>query len=244
MGGDGDVSRLEDLDRFYELLRQLEQQTGGPRRLADADCKDGLPRRGVYLFFEPGEVREDGRTPRVVRVGTHAVSVRSRATLWDRLSYHRGHIRGRHAGGGNHRASIFRFHVGTALLNLGLGEKAAADHWGTDRRPKDEHQRELEHRHELSVSQVIRYMPFLWLAVDDPPGKESDRKVIEANAIGLLSNLGRPPIDPPSPDWLGHSASHTAVCGSGLWNVDHVDEAYNPNFLTLLEQYIFQQKPL
>jgi len=53
------------------------------------------------------------------------------------------------------------------------------------------------------VSRYIQSMSFLWVAVEDPPGKDSDRKVIEVNAIGLLSYLGRPPLDPPSPSWLG-----------------------------------------
>ena len=91
----------------------------------EATATADLPRRGVYFFFEPGELREDGRTPRVVRVGTHAVSAGSRTTLWTRLRDHRGHVIGRHVGGGNHRASIFRRHVGSALLGRGLGEALA-----------------------------------------------------------------------------------------------------------------------
>src|SRR6476619_3094517 len=85
------------------------------RRLAECTGRTGWPRRGVYFFFEPGEAREDDRTARVVRVGTHGLRP-SKSTLWGRLSQHRGHTSGRYAGGGNHRGSIFRLHVGTALL--------------------------------------------------------------------------------------------------------------------------------
>lgn len=238
------MGRLQDLDRFYELMKQLEQKTGGRRLLDDPGCSNGLPKRGVYFFFEPGELRADGHTPRVVRVGTHGVSENSRATLWHRLSYHRGHIRGHRAGGGNHRASIFRFHVGSALLKHGLGEPEAAHHWGPLHRPKEESLREAEHRHELAVSQVIRAMPFLWLEVDDPPGKASHRKVIEANTIALLSNRGRPPLDPASPGWLGRWADRVEVSESGLWNVDHVDGEYDPGVLGLLEAYISHHRPV
>ncbi|MFZ5923957.1 MAG: hypothetical protein ACOYW4_01795, partial [Bacillota bacterium] len=70
------------------------------------------------------------------------------------------------------------------------------------------------------------------------PSRSSHRKVIEANAIGLLSNLEREPLDPPSAGWLGHWAARPAVRGSGLWNVDHVDEEYEPGFLDLLGRYI------
>jgi len=77
----------------------------------------GWPRKGVYFFFESGELRENISDPRVVRVGTHAVSEGSKTTLWDRLRTHRGTVKGRSPGSGNHRGSIFRLHVGTAILN-------------------------------------------------------------------------------------------------------------------------------
>ena len=47
------------------------------------------------------------------------------------------------------------------------------------------------------MSTVIGAMPFLWLAVDDEPGAESLRGDIERNAIALLSNFGKQPVDPP-----------------------------------------------
>ena len=45
---------------------------------------------------------------------------------------------------------------------------------------------------ERAVSKVIRAMPFLWLAVDDEPGPQSQRGYIERNAIALLSNRSWP----------------------------------------------------
>jgi hypothetical protein len=232
------MGRRDDLERFYALLHDLELRTGGPRLLSDEDSKRGLPQRGVYFFFEPGETREDGTTPRVVRVGTHAVSDGSKTTLWQRLSQHRGRLGGSHPGGGNHRGSIFRLHVGTALLNRGMADAAAALNWGTAHKPADDGLRQAERQVEAMVSQYIRAMPFLWLAVEDAPSKVSDRKVIEGNAIALLSNLGREPIDPPSSNWMGHWADRPAVRDSGLWNVDHVTEEYDPRFLDLLASYI------
>jgi len=58
---------------------------------------------------------------------------------------------------------------------------------------------DLEYRLEVDVSDHLGRMRFLWLAVPDAPGKDSDRSYLEANAIGLLSNYGRPPIAPPRP---------------------------------------------
>jgi hypothetical protein len=59
--------------------------------------------------------------------------------------------------------------------------------------------------------------------------------MIERNAIALLSNYGKAVIDPPSPDWLGRHCDRERVRISGLWNNNHVDEAYDPGFLDLME---------
>ena len=108
-------NQQEDTDAFYRLLDELRTRVGGSRKLKDCSASTGWPRHGVYFFFEDGEVRVNG-TPRVVRVGTHALTSTSSTTLWNRLSNHRGNIGGSNPGGGNHRGSIFREHIGTALL--------------------------------------------------------------------------------------------------------------------------------
>jgi len=92
---------------------------------------------------------------------------------------------------------------------------------------------------ERAVSQHIRSMPFLWVKINDEPGPNSHRGLIERNAIALLSNYNSisQPIDPPSDDWLGSWAYREYIQRSGLWNVNHVTENYNRNFLDLLEQY-------
>jgi len=104
-------ARQADTAEFYRILDVLARRQGGPRCLADCGGEDGWPRQGVYFFYEGGEIRADG-TGRAVRVGTHALTITSRTTLWERLRQHRG----RNPGGGNHRASVFRRHVGAALI--------------------------------------------------------------------------------------------------------------------------------
>ena len=150
--------------------------------------------------------------------------------LWDRLSQHRGPQRSQ---GGSHNSSIFRHHVGTALLGRspdlikcpswnGMPDKSAVGR---------AQERDLEHR----VSGVIRAMPFVCLGIDDEPGPESDRGYIERNAIALLSNLNREAIDPPSAAWLGYHCAREKVRGSGLWNANHVgDIAYDARFIERL----------
>ena len=88
------------------------------------------------------------------------------------------------------------------------------------------------------MSVHIRAMPFLWLPVDDEPGRESLRGHVERNSIALLSNFERPVLDPPSAAWLGHTSDRDRVRKSGLWNQNHVDESYDPAFLDVFEELI------
>jgi hypothetical protein len=188
----------------------------------------------VYFFYEGGETRADGR-PRVVRVGTHALTAASGTTLWGRLRQHRGRVGGRNPGGGNHRASIFRAHVGTALIQQGQWPDGLLDAWtGRHRLPA---WAALEDQVEFQVSRHIGAMPFLWLAVPDLSTGESDRGYIERNSIALLSCLTGGP-DQPSNGWLGHHATNPKVRHSGLWNSNHVGDAYDLGFLHAFERHL------
>ena len=88
------------------------------------------------------------------------------------------------------------------------------------------------------MSRFIRGMPFVWIEVDDDPGPTSKRGYLERNAIALLSNYGKEPVDPPSPGWLGHCCDRERVRKSGLWNSNHVDERADPEFLDCLEAHV------
>ena len=223
------MSRLNELQRFYSLLLALEEKLSGARHLANCTGRISWPKRGVYFFMEPGETRShSGCGARIVRVGTHALKPGSRSTIWKRLSQHRGVAR---TGGGNHRESIFRLIVGTALIER---DAICCDSWDDRRSSAPPVVRERELPLERAVSQVIGNMPFLWLSVDDEPGAQSLRGFIERNAIALLSNYSKPPIDPPSGPWLGSYCSREKVRTSGLWNSNHVDESYNPAFIDSL----------
>jgi hypothetical protein len=73
-------------------------------------------------------------------------------------------------------------------------------------------------------------MSVLWVEVPDEPGPGSDRAYIERNSIALLSNHCRPP-DAPSDAWLGRHSPRAEIRGSGLWNLNHTGESYQPAFL-------------
>jgi hypothetical protein len=225
--------RLDDLIRFYGILGLLERAVGGKRTLATCSGRMDWPRRGVYFFMEAGETRTDtGDGLRIVRVGTHALISSSKTTLWNRLSQHRGQER---SGGGNHRGSIFRLLVGSTLA---AGGGPSCPTWGLKGVPR--HIRKSEEATEEAVSRIIRALPFLWLAVDDPPGSNSLRGEVERNSIALLSNLEKPPLDPPSANWRGRACDRgrARVRESGLWNQRHVDEQYDPAFLDALEDLV------
>lgn len=171
-----------------------------------------------------------------MRIVTHGLR-KSSSTLWGRLAQHRGTLTGRDAGGGNHRGSVFRLHVGTALLGSSEWPNDVRRTWAVGG-STDAETRTAEYPLELSVSERIGRMPFLWLAIGDPPNPQSDRGVIERNTIALLSNYAKPPMDPPSSHWLGRSASSEAIRQSGLWNVNHVRETADLQFLNTFSFYV------
>lgn len=231
-----------DLMRFYGILVALEAKVGGKRRLSGCSGRTGWPLRGVYFFFEPGEFRSGtGEGLRVVRVGTHALKAGSNRTLWKRLANHRGTAG---TGGGNHRGSVFRLLLGAAIKGRAGSQDPVSWAIGSS---ASEAARELgittlevkrgEHALEVATSEYVRSMPFLWIGVRDAPGPGSDRGLLERNSIAMLSNCSRPPLDAPSERWLGFCCGRERVCESGLWNSNHVEDAYDPRFLDLLERY-------
>ncbi len=226
-------TRADDLRTFYSVLAELGRRIGGSRVLRDCDGRMSWPTRGVYFFSENGQKRTDsGAGNRIVRVGTHALKKGSGATLWNRLSQHRGTKR---TPGGHHRVSIFRLHVGTALQRQ--HPELSYPSWGKGSSSTSA-TRQMERPMEAMVSECIGAMPLLWLPLDDSSGPESERGYIERNSIALLSNFRRRGLDEPAPQWLGTRCASERVSHSGLWNSNHVDEKPDAPFLERLEQLV------
>ena len=235
------MTRRDDIDQLYTLLAKLEEQVGGKQRLGECTGYMDWPERGIYFFFASGEYRDTGGQLRLTRVGTHAVSTGSQTPLWNRLRTHRGAESGTYEGGGNHRGSVFRKRVGEAIIERD-GLHGEYPEWGQGSSAGRElrlTELELERR----VSDYLGDLPFLWVAVDDEPGPASERAFLERNAIALLSDYGREPIDPRE-DWLGQFSRSAKIQDSGLWNVDHVDEEYDPDFLEVLRANIEETTPV
>jgi hypothetical protein len=225
---------------LYDLLSQLEALGAGVARLGALARETAIPERGVYFFFEPGEERSgSGAGPRVVRVGTHALQVGSRSTLRGRLRAHLGNVSGMRPGGGNHRASVFRIHVGHALIRRNGYPESVTAQWGRGSTAPAE-VREREYPLERDVSAHLAQMPVLWVRIDDVPGPHSIRAYIERNTLALLSSapVHGQPIDAPSVAWLGRWAVPPGIRETGLWNVRHAGEAYEPGFLDALQRLV------
>jgi hypothetical protein len=222
--------RGADLVRFYRLLGELEALNGGKHRLAGAGPDGPWPRRGVAFFFEKTEQRPDtGGGPRVVRVGTHALKAGLNTSLWERLAADQN---------GQHRQSPFRTLVGLGLRDLmgntepqSWGRGADAIAAARERKLPVAAVERQEATLESAVSLYIGQMPFVFIDVPDEPGPSSLRAFIEKNSIALLSNYARSPVDAPSAAWLGRRCGREKVPQSGLWNLQHVDAAYDPSFI-------------
>ncbi len=239
------MKATEQLRDFYAMLERLAERFG-MNRLGDCTGQMYWPDRGVYFFLDPGEPRggapfgaegigyssesaSEFVLPRVVRVGTHALNPGSSSTLWKRLHQHRGQSTGL----GNHRGSVFRKHVGRALL---ARDGVSHPTWGI-RQTASRDVRLGEAELEMRVSDYLRDLLVVYVPVPDPAGPESLRAFVERNAIALLASEGRR-FDPPTAEWLGLDSPSTAISSSGLWNVAHVGEKVDADFPDVLDRLV------
>lgn len=230
------MMRRRDLLRFYSLINQLENRIGQKYSLMSSENTLKKMGEGVYFLFEAGETRSDfGTSLRIVKAGANLVDGPYPSdTLWKRLRQHRGTIAGVYTGGGDHRQSVLRYYVGTALL---VRDGLYCDSWGLGTKGNSR-VRQAEHNLECRVSQVIRKMPLLCMEIPNQPERVGLKDYIVKQSIGLLSNFHRRAWEPPSDSWLGHYCGNALVRESGLWNANHVMEAYDPAFLDVLEDLI------
>ncbi len=223
--------RASALTEFYFLIEELKRKFP-PRSLNDL-TSNNFPTQGVYFFFEDGEFRTYNKTPRIVRVGTHAARANSCATLYSRLLQHKGNKKG----GGNHWGSVFRKLVGSAIIRKnGLHE--IYPYWLDKSKKRDNNVKYSEKQLEVLVSSYLATLKFISLEVSGPSHKGNDRDIIETNSIALLSNYNRPVIDAPSHNWIGlfSTSRDNKVIRSGLWNDKCVEKDCDSSFLEKFER--------
>lgn len=213
-----------DIENLYEILadRRQELSDGLGQLPRPGVCPENelWAQRGVYFFFEDGELRADGSTPRIVRVGSHTGN---NSTIGTRINGEHAKDWGR---------SVFRRHVGTSLIlrgdfpngNVPGNGNTLAQHWYSSENGVAVHynpnqlSQDLHDLHSL-VTETIRNMSVLWIKIDN----RDARLQFEKQCIRLLSNLNRPAsMDTPSQAWLGKHALNEKIHLSGLWNVQHV----------------------
>ncbi len=195
-----------------------------------------IPERGWCFFFEKGEYRNDTSISRVVRVENHR-SQDTKMSIYSQLLKHRGNKAGAYSGGGNHRLSLLRNHIGVSIMsNLALPCKT----WEEGKANRTI--RREEHWLETMVSETVSSMEVLVVPTED--GREWDRitKYVAQNAIALLSNFNKYPIDSPSPDWLGNFCTNALVRESGLWNTNGVMLKYDHRFLEIFRKIVCESK--
>jgi hypothetical protein len=158
-----------------------------------------LPRNGVYFFFEQGEFcrKFEVIRPRIARVGTHRKQDRFRSRI-------RQHFRG------NKNGSVFRKHLGGALLRRRNIEDSRLDKWLRQNTPTF---KEVE---EFVDNELAAHFTFKCVTVAD----KKERLDLEER---LIATLAKCTACEPSKNWLGLHAVSGEIRQSGLWNVQHTD---------------------
>ena len=186
--------RFKRIARFYHYLDQFKNKNGGLYSFRD-DLND-LPDSGVEFYFENKEFRTESNKLRVVRIGA---SNRIRNRLKEHIS-------------NNAEKSVFRRHIGRALLNR-----------------QEESQNISNIDSLIDENEISKYLGsnirFLILPVE----VKATRKMIKNTAISLLSNYSTyDEVNPPTDEWLGNDSIDTdgypylEIRNSGLWNKKHV----------------------
>lgn len=175
----------KDLHRKLEILPKYSSPS------------NNFSENGIYFFYEKGEkCHFDGSDhDRIGRVGTH----RTDGAFGSRIKNHYS---------GNKNSSVFRKHIGSALilkhkLNFDLNQWVKQDTPTFD---------EVE----LMVSKYIQdNFYFRYIIVET----KQKRLELEERLIATLCNANLRPSD----NWLGRFAYADKIKASGLWNIQHVD---------------------
>jgi len=179
------------IETIYSLLGTLQ--------VYDCSYKpSNLPDNGIYFFYEGGEQCEiNGKVmERIVRVGTHNSDNRFR----DRI---RNHYKG------NKNSSVFRTHVGSAIINEKRLRNIDINEWM-------KHMTPTNNDIERIIDDIFKEK-FKFRCI--PVQSKKDRLYLEERLIATLSHYNFTPSD----RWLGHFAERKEIRNTGLWNVQHIN---------------------
>lgn len=225
------MSMYQNIREIYSILEH--KNNNGMMFDFNAFPNMTLADKGVYIFLDPNEESiYSNSLPRIVRIGTHAIHDGAKSTIKQRLRAHYG----TKLNSGNHRGSVFRKHIGNALLNKGDLEKTS-ETWGVGSNAtkiiKDK-----EKWLELEVSSEIRKLRFCVFEIDDKASKNSKRSTIEKSLINILSTRN---IDLISADWIGKKSPAKEIRRTGLWNIQHSSLCISKDKIDFLLSYLWNK---
>ncbi len=178
-----------------------------------------LPSNAIYFFYENGERwGHQGPKPRVVRVGTHRDG-NFRSRIAEHFLFNEGKMAFTEDQPAPHDRSIFRKHIGAALLKKVDDPYFAV--WKIDfipRKTRDSkrHLRDIskEKAIEKEVTQILRQnFSFRFIDIAEQKQRMGNQGLERA----LIGTLARCPQCGPSDGWLGRYSPDVRIRESGLW---------------------------
>jgi len=186
-----------------------------------------LPSNGVYFFYEKGErCGHHAAKPRIVRVGTHRDG-NFRSRIAEHFLLNERKMAFTEDQPAPHDRSIFRKHIGGALLNKARDPYLSV--WEIDLTPRKtrdskRHLRDIskESAIEREVTQVLRQnFSFRFIEIAD----EMQRMGNQGLERALIGTLASCPQCRPSAGWLGCYSPNVRICESGLWLIQNLRAA-------------------
>ncbi len=174
---------------------------------------------GLYFWYEEGEFGHNGEQ-RITRVGTHEKQGR----LLARINEHFGGVR---------EGSVFRKHLGGALMKLNTEPEAEVKVWYEKRKENPRFNDPKFKCYEERVTNQAKDSNYRVLRVADL----NERLQMEEKLIALFSHCE---ACCPSKKWLGNHAYRKEICDSALWNINHIHSAneFTPSDLPRLRHLI------
>lgn len=185
---------------LHSLFNELE-------RFAFPFATERIPGNGIYILFETGEQAHG--VDRIVRVGTHTGGDQLRSRLQQHFVKE------------NKDRSIFRKHIGRAILHR--AEDPFLEQWNWDlttRRAKDDYGDLLDRHKQAAVEkQVTAYIQASFSFAVFEIVDKLERLNLEAKIISTISWCDD---CRPSNQWLGLHSPEAKIRQSGLWLVNEL----------------------
>lgn len=185
---------------------------------------EGLPRNGIYFFYEAGETwGHGGDYPRIVRVGTHREG-NFRSRMADHYVIDEQKMNFNRNQAAPKDRSIFRKNIGRALLHRDRDSYEAL--WNIDfttraSREANGFRRDVEKEKQIEdqVTRILRErFAFRWIELEGE-GRRMGSQGLEAVLIGTLARCGE---CSPSSNWLGRFSPKPKIAQNGLWLEQHL----------------------